>query len=370
MTPAARVQAAIEMLELVIEAAREGGAAADVIVQRYFRSRRYAGSKDRRAVRDLVFDTIRAIGERPESGRAAILGAKPELEEWFGTGGHAPEPIAPAEGRAETSLAPNWLLAKLGKRADPALLSRAGIDLRVNTLRAERPQMLHLGQPIADLPNGIAGAPEDIAARPEYEDGRVEIQDAGSQRIVQMCGAAPGMTVVDLCAGAGGKTLALAADMAAEGRLIAADTDRMRLGALRPRAERAGATMIESRLLDPQREMEALTDLAGAADVVLVDAPCSGTGTWRRNPEARWRLTPERLQRLTRIQAQLITLGASLVRPGGSLVYAVCSLLPDEGDHIVSGFGDPQMRLTDTRLLTPQKDGSDGFFIARFERAC
>jgi 16S rRNA (cytosine967-C5)-methyltransferase len=140
------------------------------------------------------------------------------------------------------------------------------------------------------------------------------------------------MLAVDLCAGAGGKSLALAADMGgpADGRLIACDTDRGRLSRLPQRANRAGAA-VEIRLLNPGREGEALADLAGAADLVLVDAPCSGTGTWRRNPEARWRLSPERLARLTALQAHILALAAPLVRPGGHLVYAVCSLLPEEG---------------------------------------
>src|SRR4030095_15542315 len=129
----------------------------------------------------------------------------------------------------------------------------------------------------------------------------------------------------------GGKTLALAAEMEGQGRLVACDTDRGRLSRAPRRVERAGITIVETRLLDPGKEAAALADLAGQADLVLVDAPCSGTGTWRRNPETRWRVTPERLARLVKLQAGLLDIGAQLVRPGGSLVYAVCSLLAEEG---------------------------------------
>jgi 16S rRNA (cytosine967-C5)-methyltransferase len=191
------------------------------------------------------------------------------------------------------------------------------------------------------------------------------------------------MTVIDLCAGAGGKTLALAAAMANDGQLVATDTDRGRLGRMGARLDRAGVGIVERRLLDPGREAEALADLAGAADLVLIDAPCSATGTWRRNPEARWRLTPTRLDRLAREQARLLDLAAPLVRPGGAMVYVVCSLLRDEGEDQIAAF---LARLpyfsrqyfgnllgqaaVDTQVLTPGDHGCDGFFIARTTRLC
>jgi len=188
--------------------------------------------------------------------------------------------------------------------------------------------------------------------------------------------------VIDLCAGAGGKTLALAAAMEGRGALLASDTDRARLSRLGPRAERAGAGLIETLLLDPGREAEALAGRQGKADAVLVDAPCSGTGTWRRNPEARWRLTPDRLRELVDIQRRLLGIAAQLVAPGGALVYAVCSLLEEEGALQAGHF------LTDSpafeaekdlftpgcyrgsgKLLSPARDGTDGFFVARFRRS-
>ncbi|MEE3155659.1 MAG: RsmB/NOP family class I SAM-dependent RNA methyltransferase, partial [Pseudomonadota bacterium] len=181
----------------------------------------------------------------------------------------------------------------------------------------------------------------------------------------------------DLCAGGGGKTLALAAAMDNQGRLIASDTDRGRLSRLAPRAERAGATNIETVLLDPQREMEALEPFAGQADAVLIDAPCSGTGTWRRNPEARWRLDEGELARLCAIQARLLDLAVGLVRPGGRIVYVTCSLLDEEGADQFSGFlgRHPQLATRELALplgrahgqgvrLSPYRDGTDGFFIA------
>ncbi|MGB3721381.1 MAG: RsmB/NOP family class I SAM-dependent RNA methyltransferase [Pacificimonas sp.] len=370
MTPAARTQAAIEILDDVIAAARGAGAAADTLIKRYFKTRRYAGSKDRRAVREITYDCIRALGEIPENGRSAALGARPDLKPHFGGEGHAPAALDDNDAPAIPGIAPAWLLERLGDRAHPALLDRAPIDLRVNSLKATRDDLLHLGTPIADLPAALTGAPDDISRRPEYLDGLVEIQDAGSQRIAALCRAQPGMNVLDLCAGAGGKTLALAGAMRNEGHIIAADTDRGRLSALTPRAERAGATNIRTRLLNPNREMEALSELTGQSDIVLIDAPCSGTGTWRRNPEAKWRLTPHRLDRLTALQARLIRIGAKMVKPGGALVYAVCSLLPEEGDVQADAFAAGDFAETARMLLTPQADGCDGFFIARFEKPC
>jgi 16S rRNA (cytosine967-C5)-methyltransferase len=189
--------------------------------------------------------------------------------------------------------------------------------------------------------------------------------------------------VIDLCAGAGGKTLALAAAMANGGTLVAADTDRNRLSHLAPRAERAGALVAETVLLDPGKEIEALDAWRGTADAVLVDAPCSGTGTWRRNPEARWRLAPDDLERFGQTQAHILDVAKQLVRPGGRLVYVVCSLLDAEGADRIAGFlrehpgwlaDAPQLPLGQPRgegvRLTPFHDGTDGFFIARLGKPC
>ncbi len=398
MTPGARVQAAIEILDAVIVAAREGGAAADTLVQRYFAGARYAGSKDRRAVRDLVFDVVRNIGEPPASGRAAVIGharaQAPEVLGSFGSGGHAPAALEPGEPEATPSLAPAWQMRKLAMRfhkqthaAVAALLERAPLDLRVNTLKTTRDAVL------AELPDVVACARAPDAVRapaglnietlPAFAAGWIEVQDEGSQLAALAVGAAPGDTVIDLCAGAGGKTLALAAAMANRGRLIACDTDRGRLQAMPPRLARAGVDIVEGILLDPRRELDRLGDLVGTADAVLVDAPCSGTGTWRRNPEARWRLTPQRLERLVAEQGRLLDLAAALVRPGGSLTYVVCSVLPDEGEAVVAGFRTRHPAFVEhgfcipgdtavvaQRGLSPGGEGCDGFFIARLMRSC
>jgi 16S rRNA (cytosine967-C5)-methyltransferase len=191
------------------------------------------------------------------------------------------------------------------------------------------------------------------------------------------------MAVVDLCAGAGGKSLALAAAMENRGVLLACDVDRGRLSRLPPRAERAGASIIETRLMNPNHEAETLADWRGRADVVLIDAPCSGTGTWRRNPEARWRLTPDRLDRLVATQQRLLGIAAALVKPGGVLVHIVCSLLDEEGAGQVDRFlaEHPDWRPEPLDLpagqrrgqgvrLTPAHDGTDGFFVARLVAPC
>jgi len=209
------------------------------------------------------------------------------------------------------------------------------------------------------------------------------VQDEGSQLAALAVGAQPGQTIIDLCAGAGGKTLALAALMQGQGRLIASDTDRGRLSALPQRLARAGVENVEIRLLNPRRETEALADLVGVADHVLVDAPCSGTGTWRRNPEARWRLTAERLVKLEGEQDRLLALAATLVRPGGFLTYVVCSLLPAEGEARVTAFREAHPAFFPEQfcipgiddsvtscVLSPGDQGCDGFFIARLQRVC
>jgi len=390
MTPSARVQAAIELLDEVIASTASDGAPADALVQRYFKTRRYAGSKDRRAVRELVFRAIRAIGERPASGRAAMLALEdPEIAAQFNGSPHGPAELVPGEHVAEARLLPRWIEPRLsrlvGSEEWPALLERAPLCLRVNVARGNR-ESIAPAFPEATLtrlsPWGLR-LPSDsrITETPEFTEGLVEVQDEGSQLIALACGARPGMTIVDLCAGAGGKALALAA-MAPEARIIACDTNRDRLSQLAPRADRAGA-VIETRLLDGGREAEQLADLAGLADVVLVDAPCSGSGTWRRNPEGRWRLTPERLARLVALQDYLLGLAAPLVRPGGALVYATCSVIEAEGAGQGRNFlgrhsswigQEPAFEggRVDApgRLLTPGHDATDGFFVACFQAPC
>ena len=252
MIPSARVQSAIDLLDAIIVATRDKGASADRVAAAFFAARRYAGSKDRRAIRDLAWRAIRTFGERPESGRAAMvaLAARDEdLAVLFDGSSYGPALLNPDEARAVEGVLPGWLTPLfsplLAEAEWPALLERAPLDLRVNSLAAKRadvaaqwPEAEILGQSRDGLrlPTGFA-----IETSAAYGDGHVEVQDLGSQLIAEACGARPGMTVVDLCAGAGGKTLALAAHMAGQGRLIAADTSRDRLAQLPPRAARAGA---------------------------------------------------------------------------------------------------------------------------------
>lgn len=395
MTPAARTQAAIDLLDQIVVAAREGGAAADTLVARYFSTRRYAGSKDRRAVRELVYAAIRGAGDVPASGRAAVLrlaDGDAELAATFDGSPYGPAAIVADEPRAKPGIAPKWLveaLLKSGvpKTALPALVDRAPLDVRVNRAKAVRDDVMatiegatatpHASDGIR-LPNGT-----QVETVPAYAEGLIEVQDEGSQIVGAAMDAQPGQRIVDLCAGAGGKTLALAAAMANKGTILACDTDRGRLSRLAPRADRAGTTIVETRLLNPGREIAALDDWQARADGVLIDAPCSGTGTWRRNPEARWRLSPDRLARLRATQGHVLDIGAALVRPGGALVYIVCSLLDGEGaDQVATfltrhpGWSAVPLSLAAGRAhrdgvrLDPASDGTDGFFVARMIAPC
>ncbi len=388
MTPAARVQAAIEILDTVIAAAKSGGASADKLVAEGLKARRYAGSKDRRAVRELIYAAIRACGPVPVSGRAAMLRlaeGDPGLAALFDGSGYGPAAIDPEEPVAEGGFAPGWLereLADSGVTDAAMLLDRAPLDVRVNTLRADRAsiELPEPGEPLA-ASQGLRFAPgTPVETWDAFASGAIEVQDGGSQLACLAVGAEPGEIVIDLCAGAGGKTLALAAAMANSGTLIAADTNRDRLSRLAPRAERAGARIAHTVLLNPNREMEALAEWRGGADAVLVDAPCSGTGTWRRNPETRWRLSEAEIARFAAVQGRLLELAAGLVKPGGRIVFVTCSLLDAEGADVVTRFlaSHPGFAARDLALpagvphgpgwrLSPAISGTDGFFIARID---
>ncbi len=385
MTPAARLQAAIELVDLIAESARDNGPAADSLISLWFKNRRYAGSKDRRAVRDLVYRAIRSFAHVPPSGRAAFAGFE-DLRPLFDGSHHGPETLHPDERGLKLQRVPEWLAMDIPIEEHEKLLDRAPFDLRVNTLKSTQAQVQDIlpdAVVIEGTQNGLRLAENVALTNYPALTGQVEVQDAGSQMIALACAAMPGQTILDLCAGAGGKTLALAADMKGQGRLIAADTDRSRLSRLMPRAEMAGAPWIETRLLNPNKEVDALSDLIDMADCVLVDAPCSGTGTWRRNPELRWRLTPERLDRTLLMQSRLLDLATTFVRPGGVVVYAVCSILNVEGSEQIEAFlsEHEEFSAVDTqitlgrpsgagRILTPAHDETDGFFVARLQKAC
>ena len=392
MTPAARVQSAIDVLDAVIAAVRREGASADKVTAEWLKTRRFIGSKDRRAIRELVWQAIRTCGEVPVSGRAAMLrlaAEDPALAALFDGSNYGPVVAQGGEPVAAAGIAPAWLdrqlaASDINAEAGAAMLGRAPLDLRANRLKTTRQDLAAL-LPVAaettQAPDALrlpGGTPAE--SWPEFEQGLFEVQDTGSQLACVALAAQPGEAVVDLCAGGGGKTLALAAAMENRGRLLACDIDRSRLSRLPGRAARAGA-LAETRLLDPGRESEALADWQGIADAVLVDAPCSGTGTWRRNPEARWRLTPQALGRYARAQASVLRLGAALVRPGGRLTYVVCSLLDAEGADVIQAFlaEATGWRAADQAIgagtargagirLTPWHDGTDGFFFATLNR--
>ncbi|MBA4088587.1 MAG: RNA methyltransferase [Novosphingobium sp.] len=392
MTPPARVQAAIDLLDAVIAAARAQGASADRIAADWFRARRYVGSKDRRAIRELVWSAIRACGEVPVSGRAAMLRlaqADAALAGLFDGSNYGPALIEAGEPVAIGGVAPAWLAEQLAASGldDPeqaALLGRAPLDIRANVLKTTRDEMrprlpVEVEPTVAPqglrLPSGTA-----VESWPEFAEGLFEVQDAGSQIACMALGVQPGEAVVDLCAGAGGKTLSLSAAMGNRGKLLACDIDRPRLSRLPERAARAGV-LVETRLLNPGREAEMLADWRGKADAVMIDAPCSGTGTWRRNPEARWRLDAKAIERYCAMQANVLDIGASLVRPGGRLTYVVCSLLDAEGADRIEAFlsSNPGWDVALPPLpagrargrgwrLTPFGDGTDGFFFATLVR--
>jgi 16S rRNA (cytosine967-C5)-methyltransferase len=321
-----------------------------------------------------------------------LAAADPVLLAAFDGSPHGPSEASPGETGLAPGCAPvpKWLARRFDPLLSPgdleSLLGRAPLDLRANRLKATREALLTAFPGSVPTPLSPLGLrlPEAIAVEDSeaWGAGLVEVQDEGSQLLALACSAAPGETVLDLCAGAGGKTLALAAEMGNSGRLVASDTDRGRLSRMDLRLRRAGVTIVEPRLLDPGREREALADLVDAPDLVLVDAPCSGTGTWRRNPELRWRLTPKRLAAYLKLQAYLLDLAAELVRPGGRIVYAVCSLLTDEGRGQAAAFQGRSAMVPEAlamaggraagagRMLSPAHDGTDGFFVARWRAPC
>ena len=379
------------MLDWIIAAARDNGASADNIAKKFFKERRYAGSGDRRAIRELVYAAIRRWGDRPESGRQAMLGLaseQQELRELFGGSNYGPAAIEADEPVATGAQIPGWLADRFASLIDEterqALFDRAPLHIRVNGHRSTDrevksvwPEAVALALPHAyELPSGTQLEEETL-----HREGAVEIQDLGSQAIAMASAAGEPKLVLDLCAGAGGKTLALAAMLSPDSEIIAADTDRGRLSRIDPRKRRASARNIETILLAPGKEMDSLEHLKGRCDLVLIDAPCSGTGTWRRNPELRWRMTPKRLEHTTELQQRLIDLGSELVKPGGRLVYAVCSLLDAEGGEQAEkfllrhpGWREISVDLPIGRqyrkgiLLSPYHDGTDGFYFSSLEK--
>ena len=423
MTPSARVAAAIGILDDIARA----DSPADAILRDWARRNRFAGSKDRRAVRELVYRDLR--GGARYRWLAAVQGGDPEnprtrmivacetetpgsVAELFDGDGYGPAALDEAEAafvvglhRIDDAAVPAWSRANCPEDlfalfeaqwgADTeaelaALNERAPVDIRVNTLRATRKDVQvgfaaagYETVPTPVSPVGLRGGENArLTDLPPFRDGLTDPQDESSQIVARLCGTRPGMTVIDLCAGAGGKALALAADMQNNGQIFACDVSAARLSRIEPRAARLGVRIVRPL---PLPDGVPPADMEGTADTVLVDAPCSGSGTWRRSPEQRWRTTPETIAEYVRVQRDILEGAASLVKPGGRLVYAVCSLFDAEGRDMASAFADAHTEYRrvpvsgfvegleespeGTMLLTPRRHGTDGMFAAVFERA-
>jgi 16S rRNA (cytosine967-C5)-methyltransferase len=431
MTPAARLSAAIELID-TIEAQRVPAAKA---LKEWGGAHRFAGSGDRAAIAGLVWDVLRRRASSAwlmgaDSSRARVLGML-KLERGMDAdaiaalcdgGRFAPEPLTEAERAALTtrSLAdapapvagdyPEWLDSHLAEvfgtdrvAEATAMASRAPLDLRVNTLKAKREKVLaslkHLGaRPTPWSPLGLRielGADArnpGIHAEEDFIKGLVEVQDEGSQLAALFSAAKPGEQVIDLCAGAGGKTLALAAMMAGKGRLIATDHDKRQIAPIHERLSRAGVHNADVRT--PKGEDDPLADIRASADLVLIDAPCTGTGTWRRNPDAKWRMRPGALEIRLKEQAEVLDRAAALVKPGGRIAYITCSVLPPENGAQVRSFiarhpdfavvppaetaavlwdkaddfAAAALKSPEGWLMTPRRTGTDGFFVSVLKR--
>jgi 16S rRNA (cytosine967-C5)-methyltransferase len=389
MTPAARLEAVIEILESATSQPLERQ------IKAWFRRRRFAGSADRRAIAERVYSIFRHYAQfahrmgsdRPRALVIASLLKEGEDPEGYFRAGYGPKPLDDAE-RASIAASPgpepSWvegeypkwleedLRASFGSdlgREMQAFQARAPVDIRVNRLKARRDEVM--AQLKAD---GISCAPlerlaeaircEPAAAltqHPLYALGAFEIQDAGSQEAVALARVEPGMRVLDLAAGAGGKTLALAAAMENKGEIVACDIRQDALSELSRRSKRAGATIICPHLLGPLPQ--------GPFDLVLLDVPCSGSGTWRRQPELKWRLLPERLAELCALQDRLLERAGGL---GRRLVYVTCSVLKRENQDRVDAFlaAHPYFSRKERDFrASPASTGSDGFYVARLERA-
>lgn len=386
MTPGARVAAAIEILDDVHE-----GLAAEQALTRWARRSRFAGSKDRAAIRDHVFDVLRcrplaAHYGRGDTGRALMLGVlhlqETEIAALFTGEGHAP-PAAeaaelefppPPEDRPTLWCLPDWLVplfeTSLGEdapRTATALQTRAPTVLRVNLARIDRDtardMLAEQGvetavNPLADAALSVTAGQRRIRNSTAYAEGLIELQDAASQAVVA---AVPGGgRVLDYCAGGGGKALALAMDTTRQ--VTAHDIEPARMGDLAPRAARAGVTVA-------QVETPDLTD-AAPFDVVLCDAPCSGSGAWRRAAEGKWTLTPDRLAELSTIQDDILDHAAALVASNGVLAYATCSVLRAENEDRAAAFLERHSGWTRVFERRYPVDGAgDGFYTVQFKRA-
>jgi 16S rRNA (cytosine967-C5)-methyltransferase len=431
MTPAARLSAAIELID-TIDADRVPAAKA---LKEWGTAHRYAGSGDRAAISGLIWDVLRRRSSSAylmdaDTPRARVLGML-KLERGMDAEAisalcdgsrFAPAPLTETERSALTSRSlggapphvagdyPEWLDPHLAAvfgddrvAEATAMASRAPLDLRVNTLKAKREKvqasLKHLGAtPTPWSPVGLRIEPGADARNPgisseeDFIKGAIEVQDEGSQLAALFTAAKPGEQVIDLCAGAGGKTLALAALMGGKGRLIATDRDKRQLAPIFERLSRAGVHNAEVRA--PKGEDDPLADIRSSADLVLIDAPCTGTGTWRRNPDAKWRMRPGALEVRLKDQAEVLDRAAGMVKPGGRIAYVTCSVLPAENGAQVraflarhpgfsiqplnetasvlwdkaEAFEQAALRSAEGWLMTPRRTGTDGFFVSVMKR--
>jgi 16S rRNA (cytosine967-C5)-methyltransferase len=429
MIPAARAAAAIEVLGDIETRHRPASDA----MKDWGLAHRFAGSGDRAAISALVYDVLRKKSSSAwimgEAGpRAEILGALRQTQgldadaiaALFSGEGHAPAKLTEAERKRLTAADltnapshvigdfPEWLAPQLeasfgasAAEEGRALAERAPVDLRVNLLKTNRDMALralaHLkpeptplspvGLRIAMRPDGRA---PPLASDPAYVKGLVELQDEGSQLAALLAEAKPGMQVLDLCAGAGGKTLALAAAMENQGQIYAADPDAHRLAPIFARLARSGARNVQVRA--PKGKADVLADLNGRCDLVLIDAPCTGSGAWRRNPDAKWRMRPGALEQRIKDQDETLESGLRFVKRGGRIVYVTCSVLRAENEDRIAAFlerhddllpidaatqarsaGLPALAEHRSSLgpgfrLSPRTTGTDGFYIAALTR--
>jgi 16S rRNA (cytosine967-C5)-methyltransferase len=431
MTPAARLSAAIEVID-TIDAQRVPAAQA---LKEWGTSHRFAGSGDRAAIAGLVWDVLRRRASsawimNDESARARLLGMLrlergldvAAIERLCDGSRFAPDPLTETERAALTSRSlgdapapvagdyPEWLDPYLASAFGDervaeatAMASRAPLDLRVNTLKAKREKVLaslsHLGAtPTPWSPLGLriqlSADARNVGVHAEevFIKGLVEVQDEGSQLAALFSAAKPGEQVIDLCAGAGGKTLALAAMMQGKGRLIATDNDKRQLAPIHERLSRAGVHNAEVRT--PRGVDDPLADVRASADLVLIDAPCSGTGTWRRNPDAKWRMRPGALEIRLKDQVEVLDRASAMVKPGGRIAYITCSVLaPENGEQVraflarhpgfsiippaetasvlwdkADDFAKAALALPEGWLMTPRRTGTDGFFVSILSR--
>lgn len=425
MNPAARLQAALELIEEVEADVRP----ADAVVSGWLRGRRDLNDADRGELVELLYAVLRGqarlswhLGKqrRAPTARNRLLAwlalsegkTREQVQRLFNGGRFAPAALTEGEstlvGRLQGGTlahpemseavrgeCPDWawasLQARFGDAFDhemAAMLRPAPLDLRVNPLKASRQAVLDAlrrigfeAQPCPMAPYGIRLPRRlSLARLPMLKTGEAEIQDEGSQLVAMLVGAQAGERVVDFCAGAGGKTMAIAADMAGKGVVIACDVQEGRLKRATQRFRGAGLHNVQTRLLSSERD-KWVKRHKGGFDRVLIDAPCSGTGTWRRNPDARWRTEGAGLETLLPLQAEILASAARLVKPGGRLVYATCSLLPAENEAQVDAFlaAQPDFRVAPLRevapqitnsshpdylSLTPARHDTDGFFAA------